>query len=183
MANLNNDLDTDEQDVLTKPKIDKKKLLLFLLPGLIVIGIAVGIYFSFNRNTGPIDKGLYSVVKKPTTGGASNVEEVIVFYDLPEVIANIKEGQSQGDKVKIKISLELSSVTDVDIVNGLSPKLVDAIIAHTTELTSDEVSGSSGLYWLKEELLYRINLITSPIKVNNVNFKNFEIINRTKEGK
>ena len=28
-------------------------------------------------------------------------------------------------------------------------------------------------YWLKEELLYRINLIVSPVVVTNLNFKTF----------
>ena len=64
---------------------------------------------------------------------------------------------------------------DVQIVQGLMPKIVDAVIAHTIELTPDEISGSNGLYWLREELLYRINLIVSPVVVANLNFKAFGI--------
>ena len=64
---------------------------------------------------------------------------------------------------------------DIQIVEGLMPKIVDAVIAHTNELTPDEISGSNGLYWLREELLYRSNLIVSPVVVANLNFKAFGI--------
>lgn len=182
MADLDNDTEIGEDTELpVKKKIDRKKVLIFLLPALIVIGIAVGLFFTFNHSSGPVDKGNYSVVTRPGAT-ADAAAEVIVFYDLPEITANVRNEDGTIEQAKMKINLELSSVNDVLTVDGYTPKLVDAIIAHTSELSRNEISGSSGLYWLKEELLYRINLIVSPIKVNNVNFKNFEIKN-AKEGK
>ena len=77
----------------------------------------------------------------------------------------------------MKISVELSRVEDVAAIEAMVSRLTDIIIAHTIELTPDEVSGSNGLYWLKEELLYRMNLVAAPIKITNINFKNFEIQN------
>ena len=75
----------------------------------------------------------------------------------------------------LKLNLELSGIENVKTIEVLSPKIKDAVIAHTIELSPDEISGASGLYWLKEELLYRINLITAPVKINNLNFTTFEI--------
>lgn len=182
MADLNNDIEIgDDAEIPVKKKIDRKKVLIFLLPALIVIGIAVGLFFTFNHSSSQVDKGNYSIVTRPGAG-ADAAAEVVVFYDLPEITANIRNEDGSSEQAKMKISLELSGVNDVVTVDGFTPKLVDAVIAHTSELSRNEISGSSGLYWLKEELLYRINLIVSPVKVNNLNFKNFEIKN-AKEGK
>ena len=59
----------------------------------------------------------------------------------------------------------------------MSSKINDIIIAHLVELSPAEITDSEGFYWLKEELLYRVNLVTDPIKINSINFKNFEIQN------
>lgn len=78
--------------------------------------------------------------------------------------------------VKIKLSIELSKMEDITIIEALSAKLTDAVIAHTIELMPEEIDGSEGIYWLREELLYRMNLIAAPVKISNLNFKNFEIV-------
>lgn len=172
MINQNDDFDDDE-DVEVKPKISRKKILLFLIPAMVVIGLIVGLYYTFNRDYGA---GLnYSIVKNATDEDGNPTNGITVFYDLPEISARLKNANHRDDIVKIKINLELSNIEDVARVEALIPRINDAVISHTIELTADEVSGASGLYWLKEELLYRINLLISPIKVSNLNFKNFEI--------
>ena len=65
---------------------------------------------------------------------------------------------------------------DISTIEALTSKLTDAIIAHTIELRPEEINDSEGLYWLREELLYRMNLISAPIKISNLNFKSFEIV-------
>ena len=43
------------------------------------------------------------------------------------------------------------------------------------ETYPEEIETAQGLYWLKEDLLYRINLVTKPLKISNINIKMFEI--------
>ena len=167
------DLDNGVQGDEAKP-LNRKKLLLFVLPIVIVIGLSAGLFFVFNTGYNS-NHGTYSVVKKPSSDNKSP-ESVTVFYDLPEVATSLKTTEDQGKaSLRIRLNLELNHIEDVPTIEILTPKIIDAVIAHTIELMPQEVSGSSGLYWLKQELLYRINLITNPIKVSDINFRTFEI--------
>lgn len=148
----------------------RKKLMLLLLPLLIVIGISVGIYFALNKSYDSIGKN-YNVIQY---GKNDNDKDMTVFFDLPE-IKTVVAGKDGPIDLKIKITLELSSIEDLRIIEILAPKLNDIILGHTIELSVDEVKGSEGLYWLKEELLYRFNLAASPVKIKNLNFSVFEL--------
>lgn len=162
------DIEEIEQSIETiTPK--RKRLMLLLLPLLIIIGISVGIFFVLNNDYDSL-KGSYHIIQynKDAEDGTT------VFYDLPEIKTSIRDKDSQHE-LRLKINLELSSVEDIQIIQALTPKLNDAVISHTIELTFEEVSGSSGLYWLKEELFYRFNLISAPLKIKNINFSIFEL--------
>lgn len=174
MANFDDDIDKldDEEH---KSHINKKKVLIFLLPILIVIGIAVGFYHTFGNSSKDTSNLAYSVVEKQQTVDGKNENKLLIFYDLPEITSQVRTTDGSKEFIKIKISVELSKMEDIKTIEALLSKLSDIIINHTSELTTDEINGANGLYWLKEELLYRINLVTSPIKITNLNFKSFEI--------
>lgn len=147
----------------------RKRLLILLLPILIVIGISATIFFIIQHKSGS-DAEKYNIVQY----NKDNAESITVFYDLPEITTNVR-GRSEPHELRLKINLELSSVEDLKIIEVLSPKLMDTIITYTVELSTDEVSGSMGLYWLKEELLYRLNLAAAPIKIKALNFSVFDL--------
>jgi len=170
MVNPDNDLDSDENEKDAEA-VNRKKVLLYLVPVLVVIGLAVGLHYIFNKEHG--NSINYSVVSNAADENGSEAG-VTVFYDLPEINARLKS-QGKGSVATMKITLELSNVDDAKQVETLLPRINDAVLSHTIALTEEEISGASGLYWLKEELLYRINLLIAPIRVNNINFKNFEI--------
>ena len=146
----------------------RKKIMILLLPLLIVIGVSVGIYFALNNSYDSLNVG-YSIVKQN-----KDSEEITVFYDLPELKTSVK-GKKRSHELRIKPNIELSGIEDIKVIEALIPRLTDAIIGHIIELNIDEVDGSTGLYWLKEELLYRLNLVTSPIKIKKLNFSVFEL--------
>ncbi len=158
--------DEDIEKLSEKPSLSRKKLILVLLPILIVIGLSVGIYFTINNNLESFN-GSYNVVKN------SN-ETVTVLYDLPEIKTIINK-EHTPHHLNMKINLELSSIEDLKTIEAILPRLTDIIISHTIELSVHEVEGSAGLYWLKEELLYRINLSTYPVKIKTLNFRTFEL--------
>lgn len=161
----------DEEEEESKKKVNKKKILLFLVPALIAIGIAVGLYHTFGSSYNDIDSLPYDVLEQDGAEGKQST----IFYDLPEITAPLQNAEGGNDIVSFKLSMELTSQEDVKKIEILLPRFYDLILAHTRELRSEEVSGSEGLYWLKEELLYRMNLAAAPIKIANINFKSFEI--------
>lgn len=176
MVNIENDTEDNIPDENLKI-IDKKKFLLFLLPILIVIGLIVSFYSISGKKINSEEELPYTVVDKSAAEDGSK-KNLLIFYDLPEINVQIKNADGKRELAKIRLSIEIPTVDDIKIIEGLMPQIADAIIAHTLELTEDELQGSDSLYYLKEELQYRINLITDPIKVTNLNIKNFEILKK-----
>lgn len=147
----------------------RKRILILLLPIIIVIGISATIFFILQRRSSS-DNGDYNIVQYDK----DNAESITVFYDLPEITTSVR-GLVDPHELRFKLNLELSSVEDLKIIEILAPKLVDTVITYTIELSVDEVSGSLGLFWLKEELLYRLNLAAAPIKIKALNFSVFDL--------
>lgn len=159
-------LDDDEEHT----EVNKKKILLFLLPALIAIGIAVALYHTFESSYNDIQGLPYKILEQNEEN-----KQNIIFYDLPEITAVLRNSEGKNDLVSFKISIELSNKEDIQKIEVLLPRFYDTILAHTRELRTEEVSGTNGLYWLKEELLYRLKLVANPIKITDINFKSFDI--------
>ena len=162
------DTDIEEDEVVEKPSQKRRKLMLFLLPLLIVIGISVGIYFALNKSYNSLGND-YKIVQY-----SKDSEDMTVFFDLPEIKTSVKSTDGLHD-LKIKITLELSNVEDLKVVEIITSKLNDVILGHVIELRLNELEGTEGLYWLKEELLYRLNLAAAPVKIKDLNFSVFEL--------
>lgn len=176
MVIQDNDTDVEETEQPIKP-FNKKKILIYVLPAVIAIGLVVSFIIVFSKKDTSYG-GEYNIVS--TTSG-ENEQQITVFYSLPELSANLRSSNNTNITVKIKPSIELSSVEDIKTIEGMLPRINDTLLAHLIELTPDEISGANGLYNLKRELLYRINLLTDPIKVSNLNFKTFDIQKSTEE--
>ena len=170
MINLDDD-DQEPEEEIIKP-FNKKKVLLYVLPIVVIIGLVVSFIIVFTKKDSGLG-GEYSVISSNDEGGSSS--KITVFYSLPELSANLLTSDGKATTVKLKLSIELSSVDDIKTIEALLPRINDTLLAHIVELTPEELSGSNGLYNLKRELLYRINLLTAPIKVSNLNFKTFDI--------
>lgn len=162
------DTDIEEDEVAEKPSQKRRKLMLFLLPLLIVIGISVGIYFALNKSYNSLGND-YKIIQY-----SKDSEDMTVFFDLPEIKTSVKSTDGLHD-LKIKITLELSNVEDLKVVEIITSKLNDVILGHVIELRLNELEGTEGLYWLKEELLYRLNLAAAPVKIKDLNFSVFEL--------
>lgn len=171
MLDQEEDLDKEDEDTSPQP-LSRKKMLIFLLPVLIVVGLSVGLYYALTKDY-QTPQNSYSIIKK---GNDANGEESItVFYDLPEFSATMHADGTAKKTLHIRVNLELSSVEDIKTIELLIPKINDIVLTHIIELTPEEIEGSTGLYWLKEELLYRLNLAVSPIKISNLNIKSLEL--------
>ena len=180
MANLDNDPenenDTDGENNASADSSDSKskKLLLIIVPAVIIIGISC--FYCAPRKDQEQNRPInYTIVRHSNEQGAET-ESYTIFYDLPEIDIRLHNVPEKNQVVKIKLNLELSKMEDINTIEALSAKLSDAVITHTTELMPEEINDSEGLYWLRKELLYRMNLIAAPVKISNLNFKSFEIV-------
>lgn len=177
MAAKDFDIDDEEAEVQTKP-ISRKKILFFLIPLLILIGIGVGMVSVSQNDYEDLPSGNYNILKNIVEQDGQSYEKITVFYDLPEITVGLKSyNKKERPRLSTRISLELNRVEDVKTIETLIPRIRDAVLGHTIELNVEDVKNANGLYWLKEELLYRINLLVYPVKVNSLNFKTFEITN------
>ncbi len=171
MLDQDEDLDKEEEELAAKNKSSRKKLLILILPILIVIGLSVGFYYVFNREYKSSD-AIYSIIRKP---GADGAESITVFYDLPEIAVPLHNSGPDQERLLLRLNLELSAIEDVASVETMTARINDTVISHIIELTPAELEGSNGLYWLKEELFYRLNLVVAPVKLSGLNIKSFEI--------
>ena len=168
MPTLDDELEIENE--VKKNNIDSKKILIFLLPVLIVIGITFGLFYFFLSTDDSDNINYQSVSLNDGNNGVSTV----IFYDLPEIAVLLQN--EKNSSLRMKINIELSTVEDISTIDAMFPRIKDMIISHTLALRPEEVSGSRGMYWLKEEFLQRINLLVAPVKVNNLNFKTLEFI-------
>ena len=170
MVVIDNEQEITEEETL-KP-FKKKKVLLYVLTIVVIIGLLVSFIIVFTKKDSNGLDGEYSIVSSSEDGAN---DSVTVLYSLPELATNLQNSAGDTISVKLKLNIELSSVDDITSIEALLPRINDTLLAHIVELTPEELSGSNGLYNLKKELLHRINLLTSPIKVSDLNFKNFDI--------
>lgn len=94
-----------------------------------------------------------------------------VFFDLPELLVNLNTGGRKSTFLKIRISLEVSSLDDVARVEQIMPRIIDNFQVYLRELRVDDLKGSAGMYRLREELLTRVSAAVAPAKINDVLFK------------
>lgn len=161
-------------DALPKKKFSGKKLVLFiLLPLLVLGGGGAGLYAS-----GILDSLLGG---DEEAAGEQEVVEVepseIVprepgyFMALPEILVNLTSDDRRQNFLKLVVSLELNAPEDVPTVERVMPRILDNFQVYLRELTLEELRGSAGLYRLREELLRRVNGAVAPVAVRDVLFQ------------
>ncbi len=166
--------DSGEESQVVKKKFSGKKLVLFVvLPLLLLLGGGGGVMFS--GLLGDEDEA------EVAEGGedAGDVEELVaeeeardvVFYDLPEMLVNLNTAGRQASFLKIQVSLELGDPESIPQVEAVLPRIVDNFQVYLRELRPDELSGTKGVFRLKEELLVRVNNAVQPARVYDILFK------------
>ncbi len=152
----------------TRKRLSGKKLALFVvLPLVLIAGAGAGIYFS----------GLLDTVMKPRMAAedvpAARAERPRQpsYYDLPDILVNLRSDGPRPVFLKISISLELDRLEDRAPVERVLPRVVDTFQVYLRELRPDQLQGSAGLVRLREELLNRINVAVRPTQVRDVLFR------------
>ena len=94
------------------------------------------------------------------------------YVEVPDMLVNLVG--SPGERVqylKLKIVLEVKEEKQVEAIKPTLPRVTDIFQTYLRELRSSDLSGSAGLFRLREELTRRVNAAVSPNQVSAVLFK------------
>jgi flagellar FliL protein len=140
----------------------KKKLVIILAAVLLLGGGGGGVFIMKKKAAAHAEGDHAEEVKKP-----------VVFLDVREMILNLTPelGQDKARFAKLRIALELKDAKAESEVKPLMPRVEDTLQVYMRELRASDLSGSMGLYRLREELLRRVNLALYPAKAEAVLFK------------
>jgi len=94
------------------------------------------------------------------------------YVEVPDMLVNLVG--SPGERVqylKLKVVLEVKEEKQVESIKPNLPRVTDIFQTYLRELRSSDLSGSAGLFRLREELTRRVNAAVSPNQVSAVLFK------------
>jgi flagellar protein FliL len=142
----------------------KLKLIIAVVGLLVILGGGAATWFFFFRHH---DEEMHAEAKevKPP-----------VFVDVPDMLVNMVG--VPGERVqylKIKVVLEVKEEKQVEAIKPTLPRVTDIFQTYLRELRPSDLTGSAGLFRLREELTKRVNVALAPNQVNAVLFKEIVI--------
>jgi flagellar protein FliL len=96
----------------------------------------------------------------------------LAYVEVPDMLVNLVG--VPGERVqylKVKLVLEVKEEKQVEAIKPMLPRVTDIFQTYLRELRSSDLTGSAGLFRLKEELTRRVNAAVLPNQVNAVLFK------------
>src|SRR6201992_2361763 len=142
------------------PAKSKFKLIIMVVGVLGVLGIGAATWFFFFRH--PAEEMHAEEVKaKPP-----------VFVEVPDMMVNL--AGLPGERVqylRVKVVLEVKEEKQVEEIKPTMPRLTDIFQTYLRELRPTDLTGSAGLFRMKEELTRRVNAAVAPVKISAVLFK------------
>lgn len=160
----------------------KKKLLFIVLGVVLLIGVGAGLYFAGVFGGGAKKEEAHEEKADDHGGGHGKKEEVKVdkdgkpipvgpaYYELPEFLVNLSTTGTKVSFLKMKVTMELKGHEDIPAVDAKKPRILDAVNTYLRELRASDLSGSAGIYRLREELLLRVNKALHPVQVTDILF-------------
>ncbi|AWN41879.1 flagellar basal body-associated protein FliL [Methylobacterium durans] len=143
----------------------KKKLVVIAVAALLAIGGGGGFFVMKKRAAAHAEA---EQAAQPV-----EVRKTAVFLDVREMVLNLTPelGQDKARFAKLRIALELRDAKVEAEVKPLMPRVEDTLQVYMREIRASDLSGSIGLYRLREELLRRVNIALHPARVEAVLFK------------
>lgn len=187
--------DTDDEDIDDVPPDDdgdddgegrpkkkgrKRLIILIAAPLLVIILLVVG---AVVMGIGPFGGGAdeEAAAAEESHGGEGGGEHGaegehsaghVGFYELPQMTVNLNTTDGTTSFLRLTVSLELANDTPETRaqLDAMLPRVIDNFQVYMRELRLDDLSGSAGLFRLKQELLSRTNRAVDPVKVSDVLF-------------
>ncbi len=150
----------------------RKKALTILALFVVLFAFAFALHQTIYKQK-QLDNLPYKVIEDTQEEGG--VEHV--YYTLPEMtIALQSQDLQEGEyTLEFQAAFEFVDPSQIETFETLSPKVQDVMIFMLTNLRPSEISTAKGMYWLKEEILHRSNMLLSPLHIESVSFKQFKI--------
>ncbi|MEM1019804.1 MAG: flagellar basal body-associated FliL family protein [Sphingomonadales bacterium] len=166
MADQDDDIDvfSDDPGDLPKKKWTGKKIVMIAAPLLLLIGGGVGAMMFMGGSKQEMAEGEMAE-KEPEEPTA------LIFYEVPDMMINLNDGGRKSTFLKLSISLEVDRASTATTLETQLPRIIDNFQLYLRQLRLEDLSGSAGMFRLKEELLRRVNQTVAPAKVNDVLFK------------
>ena len=106
--------------------------------------------------------------KKEGKSPISEGPDGVVYYTMPDIVANIQTADGRPGYLKLKLAFELANAEAAEEIEPNAPRLNDMFQGFLRELRPEDLAGSAGSYQLRMEILRRVNLVIAPAKVNAV---------------
>lgn len=95
----------------------------------------------------------------------------LIFFDVDPLMINLNDTGRKSTFLKLSISLEVDKESTEKMLEEQLPRIIDNFQLYLRQLRLEDLSGSAGMFRLKEELLRRVNQTVAPARVNDVLFK------------
>lgn len=146
-----------------KKRFTPKKLAIFIGVPILLLGGA----YQF----GVLDMLMGGGEEEAAEHAEEEVPKEAVYLELPDMLVNLRSNGKQPSYLKLSVSLELDDPLILPEIEKVKPRIIDRFQVYLRELRSEDISGSAGVYRLKEELLARINAAIEPHEVKDVLFR------------
>lgn len=163
MAEEEKPAEGEEAEGQEAPVKGKKKLKFIIIGVVLLAAIGGGLFFSGvlggkKKEPEKVEKKAEAVVEKPA------------YYDLPPFLVNLSAGTGKTSFLKMAVTLELKNAASKAVVDANKPRILDAFNTYLRELRPSDLSGSAGIYRLREELIARINSTVEEGLVKDILF-------------
>jgi flagellar protein FliL len=154
--------DEEQEAAITEVELPRKKwsgkrITLFALPLLLCVGA-----------------GTFYLLKKSahhSKNEASVVGQSIEYVDMQDMLVNLASGNGRNRYLKLGVTLQVSGSQNAKELEKHMPRIRSAFQVYLRELRIEDLSGSGGMFLLKEELMRRINTELAPLHIDDVLFK------------
>jgi flagellar FliL protein len=152
--------------MVTRKRLSGKKVVLFALIVALIVGAGGAAWFF-----GALNFFTHRAAAEPTP--TADKGAMISYYDLPDMLVNLRSDGPRPSFLKISVSLEIKRPEDKMALDRVLPRVIDTFQVYLRELRVDQLQGSAGLLRLREELLARVNAALKPsnVQINDVLFK------------
>ncbi|WP_321533221.1 flagellar basal body-associated FliL family protein [uncultured Desulfuromonas sp.] len=149
----------------------KSKMMLFVIIGVVVLLIAVGVaaYLLGSRSAQQAPAGESAEVED-----TSKAEGVGPMVDITDFIINILD-KNETRYLKAAITLELENEETVAEVNERMPQIRDSILLLIGNKTFAELNDLQGKLQLRAEIIVRLNKLLKKGKVKGIYFTEFVV--------
>lgn len=162
---------------IPKISLSRKTLMFVVAPAVLGVAVLVGAYFFLFAGEEPaaVAEGGHGEHGAATAEGehAAAEEHHPTFFEVPDILVNITAGTDKPAFLKLAVSLEVEGDEESAkaAIEPVMPRVVDQLQTYLRELRVEDLSGSAGMFRLKEELLRRVNLAVDPVKVKDILFR------------